>query len=395
MLVEKSLIVYDNSSGRYRLLETVRQYAGDKLDLVRETERTQLRHLWHFLAIAEEAEPHCRGIEQSEWLDRLEAEHDNIRSALKYGFRSNTSDIGQSPASHLTQQSRAHSNSIAGLRIAGSLWRFWQVCCHLTEGARWLDLARLAGTGATPDSRAKVFSGAGTMAWMCGDHERHRLYHERALELFRESGDKWGIAFSLNCLGDNAKTRGETDLALSLLDESLQLFREVEDTWGIAFALNNLAEMKRVAGEYEQARSIYEESVLLFRQVGDRAATALGIHNMGLVALGSGQNDAANAYFRDALTISLEVGNKPTVALCLQGIAAVFARLGHPELSGRLFGAVESYLALIGFQVEPADEFQIVPIRATVDVPENAEHWAAGRAMTIEETLDQILEFHS
>ncbi len=190
-LVDKSLVVAEplGDGTRYRLLETVRQYGGDRLGESGEAEAVRGRSASCFLALAEEAEPQLQGPEQGSWLVRLEAEHDNLRSSLAW-----------------EEQSAAGAE--AGLRLAGSLWRFWFVRGHLSEGRQWLGraLARTKPGAAGPDgasggeataTRGKALNGAGNLAWSQSDYAGARALYEEGLTVRRQLRDQGGISYSL------------------------------------------------------------------------------------------------------------------------------------------------------------------------------------------------------
>jgi tetratricopeptide (TPR) repeat protein len=171
-----------------------------------------------FQALAEDAEPKLRSAEQVMWLDRFEVDHDNLRVALDWSL--------------------SHENIEAGLRLAGSLFRFWYLRGYWREGREWLErMLAKAGNSGSALARAKALYG---MAWLADENGQEAALYAESLALCRENGDKWGAAFSLRGLGVRTYLQGEYEQAERLLNESLALFREMADKWGMALALFNL-----------------------------------------------------------------------------------------------------------------------------------------------------------
>ncbi len=216
-LVDKSLVVVETrgEEARYRLLETVRQYARDRLAESQEMTEVQTRHLDWYRALAEQAAPKLRGSDQKAWLERLEMEHDNIRAALDWS-------------------GKLVGGAEAGLRLAGSLSWFWFMHGHMNEARQWLERALSAGTHGSASARAKVLAGTGIIARRQGDYNRGQAALEESLILLRELGDHWGIGFSLHHLGHVADEAIGYGRAKALFQESLVAFRAAGDKWGVA-----------------------------------------------------------------------------------------------------------------------------------------------------------------
>jgi len=216
-LLEKSLLRQEegpNGEPRYVMLETVHEYAREKLEQSGEAEVMRGAHAEYFLALAKDAEPALKGPEQLEWLERLEAEHDNLRAALGWALESKEGELA--------------------LRLAGTLWWFWFVHGHLRESRAWLEaaLAEGAALSSAPKVRAKALTGAGRLALEVGELERARALLEEGVQLFREAGDEAGLAEALDNLAIAAAFSGELEKAKPLFEESLALYREAGDGWG-------------------------------------------------------------------------------------------------------------------------------------------------------------------
>ena len=201
---------------RFAMLETIREYAAERLEESGEAEELRRRHAAHFLGLAEEAEPNLRG-SPGDWLERLEREHDNFRAALD---RLEASGAGET-----------------ALRLAGALWRFWYLKGHLAEGRRRLESV-LRTDGRPTAARAKALNGAAVMAVNSGDGAAARLRAEEALALHRELGDAWGAAYSGFMLG---AAEDDAARAQQLYEESVRVFRELGDEHSALLATRNLA----------------------------------------------------------------------------------------------------------------------------------------------------------
>ena len=267
-LVDKSLAIAETQgkTSRYRLLETVRQYARDRLAESEEGMGVRERHRDYFLALAEEVSPKLRGLEQAQCLVMLEEEHDNLRQALTF--------CREEP-----------EGGEAGLRLGAALQGFWWIRGHLSEGRQHLsEVLSRSVVPAPVKARADALNGAGVLARMQGDYAAARAFHEESLTLCRESGNKRGIANSLSNLGGVGQNQGDYAAARTLIEESVTLFRELEDKQGIANSLMNLGNVAQYQGDYAAARALYEESMTLFRELEDKLGIADSLDNFAELA---------------------------------------------------------------------------------------------------------------
>jgi predicted ATPase/class 3 adenylate cyclase len=356
-LVDKSLVTYDDQGGegRYRLLETVRQYARDRLLDAGEA-GVRSRHLEFFVRLAEQAEPELKGPDQVAWLDRLEREHDNLRAALAWSRE-------------------AVEN---GLRLGGALAEFWAVRGYWTEGQEQLaGLLALQGTQARTTARARALHGAGLLAWQQGglgaaralleesvaisrelgnpediartlvtlglaahfdgDDVAARAQLEESLRIFRELRVKTGIAGALDGLGLVSHNRGEYGAARPLLEECLALSREVGNRQGIAGALGTLGAVARRQEPYEAARALLEESLALFRELGDKFGIILSLLRLGGMAHDQGEYGAARAHFEERLAIARELGNKHGITWALGDLGEAARLQGDDGAAAALY----------------------------------------------------------
>jgi predicted ATPase/class 3 adenylate cyclase len=414
-LVDKSLVIADeqNDSVRYRMLETVRQYAAERLQASGENGPVRARLLHHFLALAEEAEPQLTGPAQQYWLKRLETEHDNLRAALAWC-------------------TEAKEGAEIGLRLSGALWRFWYVRGHWHEGRQHLEraLAR-AGAQCSMPERARALRRAGALASLQGDYAAARIQIEEALRLHRELGDRHGIAASLNNLGNVASLQLDYAAARMLYEECLHLHREAEDRRGIAYALMSLGNVELVQGDtlaarrlYEEclqrnrelgdergiakvllnlgnvvqtqgdlpaARMLYEECLRLVRELGDKRGIADALINMShLVAL-QGDNATAQTQLRECLRLVRELGDKHGSANALELLAGTFEAEAVGSQVPRLWGAIAALRQGIGAPPPRSDpalyERHVAKVRAELGEDAFAAAWEEGHAMTWEQAV--------
>jgi predicted ATPase len=290
-LVDKSLVLTGartEGAVRYRMLEPIRQYAREKLEVSAEADVIRYRHYNHFLGLAAEAEPMLQGSQQGAWLKRLEGEHDNLREAISWSL--NLREAG--PA----------------LRLVGVLCTFWLRRGHLDEGRGWLEAA-LAKDGevATP-VKAKALSGLGSVLASFGDYLPAQTLYEDSLALYREADDSKGVADALCDLGYMALPQGDHEHATRLLEESLRRFRKLEDKPSIAFALLGLAHTAGNMAKHERAQALYEESLTLYREAGDIAYIADCTSSLGWVAMCLGDYLRATELLEEGIARQREIG---------------------------------------------------------------------------------------
>jgi tetratricopeptide (TPR) repeat protein len=375
-LVEKSLVVYEreeNGSGRYRLLETVRQYARERQYESGEAQTWRGRHQAFFVALAEEAEPQLTGPAQGLWLEKLEVEHDNLRAALEW------------------------RGEEASLRLAGALLRFWYVRGHSSEGRARLGSA-LSATEALgrTSMKAKALNGAGVLAWSQGDYVSARTLLEEALAIRRKLGDRRGIAASLNNLGNVTYSQGDYALARTLYEEALAIRRELGDKWGIALSLNNLGELASDQGDYVSAWTLCKEALALRRELGDRRGIALSLNNLGNVATSERDYALARTLCEEAMAIYRELGDRRGIADSLRSLAALTSTQGQSERAARLWGAAQALREAIGSPLTPSErtrqDQRLAETRSLMGEEAFAAACSEGRAMTLEQAIVYALQ---
>lgn len=372
-LLDASLLNAHHEDGgtRYVLLETIRQYAADRLREVAD-DATPRRHAEWFLAIAESAEPELGGDQQSRWFATLEAEHDNFRAAL----------------AHL----RAAGEHRLRLRLAVALSRFWYVRGHLGEGRRRLEAALAGDPDQPPLLRRRALTAASAIALLQGDYAAATSLAEAALDEARRSKEPQYVANALSNLGAIVLAAGDHSRAAVVLEEAVALAREVGDTRIAALAINNLGDLALTTGDYERARPLFEESHALLSGRGDTANLARSLFNRGAVDLMVGDHEAAHARFRDGLQLASQTGDAEDIAWCLEGLASVAAEEGDGERAAVLLGVASGLLRQIGADFKPFErqlhEATEAQAQALCGPDECATARARGEAMALAAALE-------
>ncbi len=318
-LVDKSLCLIDGegSDPRYRLLETIRQYGFEKLAETSEGQVVRARHRDFYLGFAEDAEPRLQGPEQVAWLQRLEADHDNLRAALRWSLDCDETE--------------------AALRLGSALSLFWDTHGYVREGREWLDEllahARERPTSTVTARRAlgKVLDAASRTRARWSEFPQATEFLTQGLAVWRELGDKRGIAEALNNLAVGATQSGDRVRARVLVAESLALFRELSDKRGTAHALNNLAEILRGDGDLPGARALFEESVPLFEAIEERRGLSHALDNLGGILTAQGDYGPAEALYSRSRRLAEELGDTHAVATALRSLGGVAHHRGDHE----------------------------------------------------------------
>jgi predicted ATPase/class 3 adenylate cyclase len=377
-LVDKSLLVFEEreGEGRYRLLESVRQYGSELLAAQEEVEVLRRRFLDFYLHLAEEAEPHFQGPEEKRWLDRLETEHDNMRAALAWAL----------------QQGEAE----ASLRMVGILHRLWLVRGYLSEGRRWASEALQKRDGASETVMAKALNVAGILAWSQGDYVAARPFYGEALAIWRRQGDRQRIAGALINMGILAREDGDFEKARSAYEEALAISRELGYWKVIAAALSNLGTLAMDRGDFAAARPLLEEALAADRASGDRWAIALTLYNLGATTQEQGDFAAARSLLLESLAMWRDMGERRGIAYALGELGIVAVQMGDHERAARLLGAAEAAREAMGIALTPTERAGYEPeaarVRAGLSQEAFEAAWNAGRAMTPEQAVAFALE---
>ncbi len=315
-LVDKSLVTAEETNGtrRYWLLDTVRAYAQEKLAVAGETSAVRGRHAAWYRGLVEQAEPHLEAPDRR-WMDRLEAEHENIRAAL---------DATVTPG-----------GGEDALRFAAALQRFWHIRGYWTEGRRWLEAALAASPSAPPALRAKALGRTAMLAQRQGDYHRARALAEDGLGLYRALDDPHGMATILNVLGNIAYAQGDYQAARELHETGLARGREARDKFSIAASLANLAIVADHLGQYDRAAAWCRDSLTIFREIGDQRGTAFALSFLGTLASDQGDHAAARPLLEESLSLQRRLGDRLGMANTLVGLGLVAREQGDLETARR------------------------------------------------------------
>ena len=327
-LVAKSLLRERAGVGgdsRYVMLETVREYALERLAESGEERVLGERHAQEVLALAERFEDGLlAGVELRPWLDRLSAEHDNVRAALAWA--------------------QAAGDAELELAIATALRPFWQIRGHVAEGRRRLEGALERGAAAPAERRAKSLWTTAVLAYRQLDLPAARRLWEESLALYEELGDRTGIGRTLGELGVLALEEGKDDEAAALYARAAGMFREDGDDRRLAVVVTNLGSLALKRADYAEAEAQLEASIELVRRVGDDEGMAESLRLLGSVALARGDDTRAAKHFAESLALSAEIGFPESVAYCLSGLGQVAVARGDAAGAATLLGAAEGVM---------------------------------------------------
>jgi predicted ATPase/DNA-binding CsgD family transcriptional regulator len=376
-LVDKSVVNRvepESGEGRVTMLDTIREYALERLVKSGEANVMRRAHCLYYLAFAEQVEAKLRGEEQGSCLDQLESEHDNLRAALSWSLDSGETELA--------------------LRLGAALWRFWYVRGYLSEGRGWLDAAIGVGSANPGRARARALTGAAVLAHYQGDYVRAATLAEEALSLSRRLRDKQGVAASLDALALVARSSGRYGESRDMCEKSLAIFRELGDRWhigrslahlsiaarleahydearvaseealtvlrelgdaeGTAYALNALGGAALAQGSHAQARSLQEEALAMMRSAGDRRGVTRVLHAFGLIALREGDCATARALLERTIGLVAQFGDRLFMSISVDGLAGVAVVEGKAEEAARLLGAADSLREAVGVVLPPA-----------------------------------------
>jgi predicted ATPase/DNA-binding SARP family transcriptional activator len=375
-LVDKSLVQQaEGVDGELRLemLETIREFGQEQLALSGERAALRRRHAEYFAAFLEEADPHLRGPQTVPLLDRLEAEHDNLRAALAFCLE--TGD----PA--------------LGLRFVAIVVWFWWLRGHLREGRRWVEAVLAVSRDVKTRPRVRALNGLGLLMYWLGDVETPVL--EENLTLARELGDQSGIAWALYSMGRAASVLGDDERAGALMAECLTLFQALDEAEGCAYAGWHLGHLAAARGEHAEAAARYAESLAIARRAENAWVMASALLSAADVARTRGEYERAIAMLKESLEHYRAFRAPCGICMVFSTMAAVLVERGQSERAARLFGAEHALRNTIGYVVgdrwRPRHERNLVSARAALGDEAFAAAWARGQAMTREQAVAYAL----
>jgi predicted ATPase len=417
-MVDKSLVqqVDVKIESRFVMLETIREYALEKLQAHGETKGTKRAHAAYCLVLAEEESASQASPEGTEWLERFALEHNNFRAALEW----------------LTQTGDADW----GLRLGTALFRFWEIREYFEEGRdRLAMLLSLEGATAPTKARSRALFAAGVLAGEQGDYDSAIHSISESQRIAQRLGDSTGVAVSLNALAVFARERGDITLANTLFEQTLTLWRESGDLKAVARALSNLANVVRLQGDFERARTLYAEGLTIFqslrdqrgvgwslnyqgdvardqgdavaaralyeaglgifRELGDRWGIAGTLADLGTLAREQGDYARAHSLYRESIKIFHELDHKRGIARVLECFACTAAAQACGERSLRLAGAASALRQNIGAPLTPAEqtrlEASLAPARGAMTNTAVATAWLEGWGLPLEKAVEEVV----
>ena len=414
-LVNKSLVqINEEEAPRYTMLETVLQFAAERLRESGEEQELRWRHASLYLALVEQAEPELRASQQVSWLARLEREHDNIRAALTW----------------LTKHEPE-----AALRMSGAAVQFWLMRGHISEGRKWLEGSDAQSAAVSPVVRAKALHGAAVLTFEQGDIASARSLHEANLAILRGLKDRRGIAEALFSLGLVLFYQDDFQAAGSCFEEYLALERELGDSWGIAMGLSRLstvafvqgdrlaasayvaegleiarelgeksllaqllifrADGARFSGDYPAAMQALEECLAVSRELGDKVWMAAALAGLGRVARAMGDYSTAHDRFSEALYIQQETEERIWAAPFLEDFASLAVTYGQAPQAVRLLGAAAALREALGTSLKAyeIDDYErtVAAARNQLSDADFEAAWAEGRGLSVKEAIEDAL----
>jgi len=404
------------AESRFVMLETIREYAQEKLEASGEKALTKRAHAAYCLVLAEEEAIEQGGAEGTEWSERFAREHDNFRAGLEWLIETGDAEWG--------------------LRLGTALFRFWEIREYLAEGRDQLNkLLKLPGAAGPTTARARALFAAGVLAGEQGDYaSADRLINE-SQDIALHLGDKQGVAVSLNALAVFARDRGDVERAHILFEATLGLWRELGDQKAVARALSNLANVLKLQGDYDRAnvlhveclsifeglgdrtgvawslnyqgdvarehgdtaaaRTLYEQGLAIFRELSDRWGIAGTLADLGNLAREQANHSSARSLYGESIKLFQELDHKRGVARLLECSACLAAAQLDAERSLRLAGAAAALRQNIGAPLTPAEQAKLQvslqPAREALTDTVGTQAWLAGWALPVEKAVDEVL----
>jgi len=420
-MVDKSLVRQIEAEGeepRFVMLETIREYALERLAASGDDPITRRGHAAYCLVLAEEigSARVTSVVDSAAWLDQCEREHGNLNAALEWTCRNDEGNWG--------------------LRLGGALFQFWERREYISEGRDWLaKLLALPSAARRDKVRARAAFAAGVLAGAQRDYERAHTLLGESLEINRKTDDKWAAAVSLNALAVTALDRRDVAAARSLSEQNLDVWRELGDKAAVGRSLSNLASVVKEQGDYALARSLYDEALATFREIGDETAaarvrnkqgdvaraqgdaagakelyerslatfrefgdrwgTALALADLGNLAREGKDFSLARSHYRESLRIFQDLDYKRGVAQILESFACAAAAEGEPKEALALAGSAAALRHSLGTPLAPADhaklELRLDTARRSLPSSEGAAAWMQGWTTPLEKTVDAAL----
>jgi predicted ATPase/DNA-binding XRE family transcriptional regulator len=374
-LVNKSLVQQtDNADGemRFVMLETIREYAQEKLASSRAEATIRRRHLLYYTQLAEASESHIFGATQPSWLQRLLQEHDNVRAAL-----------------HWSLTSEDEVDAALGLRLVGVLSWFWHFHGYWNEGRQWVTQLLERNQSARGKFRAKALCGLGLLAWAQDDYATAKTALQTGSALSPLAPPSLTRAHTLGLLGLVLMYELQFAAAEPLVTESLAVFRALHDSFGVAISLVRLGIIARMMGDLERALELNTESLTLYRELNNAWGIGISLASLAETALAQHAWRNAAHFYRDALATMRLTGSQWYVALVMVGIANVAIARGQLQAAAQLLGVGDAMLAAVHGRIPPIErlpyEQALATIRSQLGEATFAAAYAEGQSLTASE----------
>lgn len=375
-LIDRSLVTVDGTeagASRYRIMESIREYARERLHASGEEPVLRDRHRVYFAGLSVAAEQQLAGPDQATWLERLEKEHDNLRTALEACIHSDT-----------------------GLLMACSLWRFWYVRGFLREASEWFRAGlEHGGEDLDPFIRAKSLLRAGIFAWAQNRIQDAAAYYSASLRIFREMHNETGIASALSNLGTVAHFQEDFHRASQYYQEAIDILRGLGKQMDLAASLLNLGAVLHTLGDLERAGRLHEESLTIRRELGDESGIASTLGGLAHVYIDQGDFIMARRCLTEKLDISKKLNDRLGLVRSLETEARFASAQDDPLRATRLFGLIEKVRETMGaaqsWSVDPGIAASIKQAEAALGGSAFADAWAQGRSMEMDEVIERIL----
>ena len=381
-LVDSSLVRPEalDDEPRFRLLETIREYALDRLAETGDWAAVHDRHAAYFMTLAQPAEAELHGAGQLAWLNRLELGHDNLNAALSW----------------LLDRGRAAE----ALDLVWTTWRFWWLHGHAGELARHVDVILTQSDDMPPRQRALALSGAGFVRFAGGDHDQARRLLKRSLPLYRKAGDRLGLGLTAAALGHLLAATPDLAVATDLLEQTLGQLQEMAGEpftepqrlhylLDVALAANFLGQIRLDQGDHRRAADLFSDGLSAAHSAADRFTILVSLYDLALSRQAGGDLDDAADLLKQGLSVAAEAGDEPSLAYYLEALASTAARQGHPGRAVGLLGAASALLEANGsgwlhayVPRAPHGDGVLADLRARTTGAVFEGAWSDGRSLT-------------
>lgn len=376
-LVEQSLVKVEQDAhgGRFSILEPIHQYALECLDEAEDVDAVRRRHADFYLELVERAEPELKGAGQVQWLDRLDAEHDNLRAAL--GWLIEWGDTRKAS------------------RLGYLQWLFWFHRGHFTEGRRWMEA--ILAQDPPPSARAWTLATLASLAYGSADYASATRFSDESLELFRAERDGLGIVLATGVAGLIAVGQNQYERGLALLEEATSGCLLEGDTFNASILSAYTAVVHLSRKDYASATSLNEQALALAREVGNTIGVYTSLYHLATLAQLRGDHSEAARQFQEALALSVEVGDRGNSCYGLEGLARAAAASGCFERAARLWGAAEALLesgepvVITHMPDRSLNDAAVAGACAALGQDAFASTWTHGRALTFDAAVAYAL----